>query len=217
MLSKYYRFRIRNFCIGLAPGLFSIVERYYFAFMHAKDIQEKGLRVPLPGFLKRAVIKGYLKDHGCEVMVETGTYQGDTPWHFRNCCKEIYTIEVDRKLAELARRRFRRFPSIRVLEGDSGKVLEDVCPTLTSPTLFWLDAHYSGGITGFGETDCPILAELSAVVRFTRVDYCILIDDARCFGTFMNYPTLDDLITVVGRLDPKLRVNVENDIIMISL
>ena len=31
---------------------------------------------------------------------------------------------------------------------------------MDKPTVFWIDGHYSGGITGIGEAVCPILAEL---------------------------------------------------------
>jgi hypothetical protein len=48
------------------------------------------------------------------------------------------------------------YKQITVLQGDSGNVITRVMQEVFQPVLFWLDAHYSGGITARGELDSPI-------------------------------------------------------------
>jgi hypothetical protein len=61
---------------------------------------------------------------------------------------------------------------------------------------FWLDGHYSDGITFKGDKDTPIVDELNHISmnldRYNEV--CVLIDDVRCFDpecpyVFTGYPT----------------------------
>jgi hypothetical protein len=70
---------------------------------------------------------------GAEVFVETGTLYGDTPWHFRQTFRNIHTIEVEPNLAQIARERFSSQPHIRVWEGDSASLLEEVCRAVEKP------------------------------------------------------------------------------------
>ena len=44
-----------------------------------------------------------------------------------------------------------------ILQGDSTDVLPEVVEKMDEPTLFWLDGHYSGGITASGEQETPIV------------------------------------------------------------
>src|SRR5262245_20655003 len=84
------------------------------------------------------------------MWVESGTFRGDTtaqqvPWF-----SAIITIEIDPALAAAARERFKNEPSIAVLQGDSAEVLATLCdisPKLREPVLFYLNRHWSGGIT----------------------------------------------------------------------
>ena len=97
--------------------------------------------------------------------------------------RRIYTVEVEPKLAALARDRFKRCPSVTLVEGDSATALRGICRELDAPSLFFLDGHYSGGITGMGSKECPVLEELLAIFTHTTQPFRIVIDDARLFGT----------------------------------
>jgi hypothetical protein len=105
---------------------------------------------------------------------------------------------------------------IEALRGDSSRVLVGVVPSIDSKALYWLDGHYSAGITGFGESHCPIMAELAAIYGFARAPFVIVIDDARCFGTDPAYPTLsavcESIASLSGRRDA---VTIENDMIIV--
>ena len=103
-------------------------------------------------------------------------------------------MELNQDFAQAAKKRFRHWGYVTIIEGNSGDLLGEIVAGLQDPILFWLDGHYSGGITAKGAEDTPILKELSAIfsTRGTKADL-LLIDDARCFGSETNYPSLDDL------------------------
>ncbi|MFQ5492387.1 MAG: hypothetical protein ACE5GE_16880, partial [Phycisphaerae bacterium] len=87
------------------------------------------------------------------------------------------TIELGLKQYVSSRRRLRG-GQVVCLFGHSPFVLKEVVKWLRGASLFWLDAHYSGGGTARGPTECPLLAELDAVCGH---GHCILIDDAPLF------------------------------------
>ena len=87
---------------------------------------------------------------------------------------------------------------------------------MTAPALFWLDGHYSHGVTARGAQDTPILQELTAILADTRFDHCLLLDDARAFGDWQDYPTLDAVRALVHAHHPAWTVAVDSDIIRIT-
>ena len=64
--------------------------------------------------------------------------------------------------------------------GNSAAELGRICPLLTGPALFWLDAHAGAGFFG-SDDNCPLLDEIDACLVEARAEHCILIDDARAF------------------------------------
>jgi hypothetical protein len=128
----------------------------------------------------------------------------------------IYTIELDPGLYAAANRRFARHRSIHVLQGDSGTVLGRLIAEIPEPCLFWLDGHYSGGVTARGPTDTPILTELEHVLSRGNLRDVILIDDARCFSGEGGYPTLEQLKAQLRAARPAARITVLDDIIRVA-
>jgi hypothetical protein len=148
------------------------------------------------------------------VLVETGAYLGDTPWFFRNKLKHIYSIEVQPQLASLVTKRFRRWSNVTIVHGDSGSALDKILPRIKDVAVFWLDGHFSDGITGKGKKSCPLLDELDSIFRLCTVRYTILIDDFRLLGNDPAYPSVQELIsfaTIHGHI-----VHWENDIIRLE-
>jgi len=204
---------LRSFAHRLVPNLACLLEDWRKAALYHRHIMKHGFLMPLPPFIKRSIILRYALDYHCKTLVETGTQYGDTPYLFRNRFETIYTIELSSTLASMARRRFGRFPHIKVVEGDSGQKLAELLPKLQSTTLFWLDGHYSAGLTARGATDCPIYGELKSIAQLCKVPCVVLIDDARCFGHDKDYPSLEELQAFIGDLMPGFKMGVNNDII----
>jgi hypothetical protein len=111
---------------------------------------------------------------------------------------DVYSVELDRTLAEEARRRFRRARNVTIIEGDSGSVLPELVPELRGRrVLYWLDAHFSGASTARGDGDTPILSEL-AVTLPRPESIVVLIDDSREFGTNPEYPKLKQVQAIAS-------------------
>ena len=213
---SFFNLRLRNFLHSAAPSFAGALEDWRKTELYRHHITWHGFLMPLPPFIKRSIILRYALDHHCKTLVETGTQYGDTPWLFRSRFETIYTIELSPTLAAMSRRSFRRFSHIKVVEGDSGKKLAELLPMLQSKTLFWLDGHYSAGLTARGSTDCPIYGELKSIAQLCKVPCVVLIDDARCFGHDKDYPTLQELEDFVRVAFPRHETRVSNDIISIT-
>ena len=207
--------RVRNAVHSLAPGASETLESMRQALLFKHVIRQCGFQLPLPAFIKRSVLKRNLLDYGLHTLVETGTQYGDTPWLFRDELSEIWSIELSPELADLARHRFRRYPNIHVVQGDSSDRLPEIIPQLKTSTLFWLDGHYSSGVTAKGVLDCPIYAELKAVFSICRQRWVVMIDDARSFGVETDYPALEELENFVRGALPEVKFTVEHDMIKI--
>ena len=163
---------------------------------------------------KHATIVDYADRYGCRALVETGTYEGGTVAAVRSRFERVYTIELNPELHRRAARRFRRDPSVQVIQGDSSEELERLLPALDLPTLFWLDAHYSrgGAMSARGRYDPPLTFELGAILRLRDPRHVILIDDARCLGAEDGWPTLEELERLVHDSELDLAVEVRRDL-----
>ena len=169
---------------------------------------------PSPPWVKRSVLlrvgtKG-------ATWVETGTFMGDTAALLASESKAVYTIEPERSLFEQAVKRFRSDSRVHVIQGLSESVFPTLLPKLSGKVNFWLDGHYSGGITHKGPTDCPVRDELENIENnlshFESVT--VLIDDIRCFDPtipqYADYPDLDYLVDWARKNN--LRWHIEHDI-----
>jgi hypothetical protein len=206
---------LRNRLHAALPETCEKLESVRKMLQFRRTILDAGFRYPLPPFVKRSVLKRAALDYSLRALVETGTQYGDTPWFFRDEMEEIWTVELSPDLAHLARRRFARFPSINVVEGDSAVKLREIVPKLRHPVLFWLDGHYSAGVTARGSSDCPIYEELRCVFENCTQRWVVLIDDARCFGSEKDYPDLPELAKFVESALPGAEFSTQHDMIKI--
>jgi len=147
---------------------------------------------PMPLASKQSALKRVFTPGA--VVVETGTYHGDSSRCFAGAGFPVHTIEVSEQLAA------RVFPGLRRIgvvchQGDSASVLPGLLVAIadegTEDVNFWLDGHWSGGVTSTSPThETPIVAELAAIAearrRFRRL--VVAVDDFRCFGNDAAYP-----------------------------
>lgn len=144
---------------------------------------------PPPFLYKIKTLMLYQNYFNLFTLIETGTCTGDTIARLHHIFTTIHTIELDDTLATHAQQRFLTLPHITVHHGDSGILLRTILSDLTTPSLFWLDAHYSGPGTAHGTTHTPILQELTHIFSH-HINHIILIDDAHAFTGYQDYPTL---------------------------
>ena len=172
-----------------------------------------GCPAPPPGAVKRSIVQSYARRFGLRRFVETGAYLGATVRAMRPYVDRIWSIELDDTLAERARRMFARDSGIDILQGDSGERLAEVLAVLDGPCLFWLDSHWSGGMTARGKEESPVLHELGHIFDHPVDGHVVLIDDARCFTGSGGYPVIDELRAFVATRRPEWTVTVADDII----
>lgn len=175
----------------------------------------KGRPVPAPHAVKQMINKNYAERFKPRVFIETGTYMGEMIESVLNYFPKIISIELDPKLAQLAKDKFSSASHVTILQGDSGELLPKVLSTIEEPCLFWLDAHYSGGITGKADFETPIIREVKAILGHSCPDHIILIDDAREFTGNNDYPTLEELRRTIQSGQKNWQMSVKSDIIRI--
>ncbi|HLH52263.1 MAG TPA: glycosyltransferase [Verrucomicrobiae bacterium] len=147
-------------------------------------------------------------------FVETGTYLGDSTAIAADIFNAVHSIELSPELAARARDRFRAQPNVKIYQGDSAQRLPEILSSLTGRTLFWLDGHYSSGITAKGTVNTPILDELSAIHASCGDNAVLLIDDLRMFDLprpgsnapdpILGYPPVKDLYRVLAEMGYQL-------------
>jgi hypothetical protein len=131
--------------------------------------------------------------------VETGTHLGETTDFLSKNYSFVYSIEPGKELYKNAMKKFLN-QNVELFNGVSEDVMPSLLPRLKGDINFWLDGHYSAGVTFKGNKNCPVEEELIAIknnlLNFTKVS--ILIDDIRCFlptnTTYSDYPSIDFLV-----------------------
>lgn len=170
----------------------------------------------LPAAERVEIIRTYARAFETKVFIETGTSVGDTVAALLDDFDVLNTIELDRDLYYRAKDRFSGIEKVNCYCGDSGDYLAGLVAYFSTPVLFWLDGHWSGGPVR-GEIDTPIVSELSVAVTAPKGSV-ILIDDARLFGggpehteEFKDYPPLSWVRTFAQ--DNGFHYKLEDDII----
>jgi len=170
-----------------------------------------------PQQVKQKVFLKYgIKD---SVWVETGTYLGTTTRYLCDFFPHVYSIEPEPRLFESAKKRFEG-KNVTLFNDVSEKIFPSLLPKLKGNINFWLDGHYSEGITFKGSKDCPVEDELIEIEKnFNNFDQlCILIDDVRCFlpnnNSYADYPSIDYLVDWARRMNLKWRI--EHDIFIMQ-
>ena len=177
--------------------------------------KRNGRPSPPPHIIKQMIVRTYARQYRLPVLVETGTKFGDMLLGVENEFERIHSIELGDELVRKARARFAANPHIEIIHGDSGRELKSLLERIDRPALFWLDSHFGGGGTVRGDTETPIVAELTHILNAPDLKHVILIDDARYFGTKPDYPPLDELRALVTQRRA-VDIRVRHDVIRIT-
>ncbi|MFA4902753.1 MAG: hypothetical protein WC600_08410 [Desulfobaccales bacterium] len=169
-------------------------------------------RIPPPHIIKFKTLINYSRRHNLQILIETGTYEGEMVRKCRRHFRQIWTIELDKHLAEEAARRFSKLINIHVVHGESSLELSRLLQSINEPALFWLDAHYSGGKTAKGITETPLLDELQSIGTHEIKCHVILIDDVRYFGQG-DYPTIAEIEQKLLLINSDYKITISEDIL----
>jgi len=154
-------------------------------------------------------------------FVETGTYYGQTLIKaIRMGFEEIYSVELSEHYYNMCNDKFDKYKNVNIMLGNSGDVLGDIIPKLDEQSTFWLDGHYSGGNTGRGDKQCPVIEELEQIEKSNIKNHIILIDDVRLFGKeehdYLSLDTVKNKLLEINK-DYKFKFedgHVKNDILV---
>lgn len=160
--------------------------------------------INFPEFIYKATfIQGReLTDIPFKNFVETGTLFGHTCIPSTHWFENVYSIELSDQLWNDAQKFKKYFGNLNLLQGNSGEVLPKLIPSLKGPTVFFLDAHWSGdssvdwsegNFKGYpvdtahlgmdrkakpsSEEQVPLLQELNAIYSDFSEDCIVIIDD----------------------------------------
>ena len=114
-----------------------------------------------------------------ERAVETGTYLGTTTRALAGVFPPVVTIERSPELHSDAVESLGDLPGVEALQGHSADQLPAVSDPGT-PTLYFLDGHWSSGVTAGEDDECPLLRELQGIGA-GNPGACLIVDDARLF------------------------------------
>jgi hypothetical protein len=178
--------------------------------------EKNGKPSPPPHIIKQQTLQTYAQKYNLKVLVETGTYYGDMIEAMKNIFDKIYSIELSQELFQRAKKRFKNQKQVELIQGDSGIELKSLISKIDRPTLFWLDGHYSAGETAKGDKETPIFEELQHIFDMPDLGHVIIIDDARSFGLYRDYPTIEQLNDYIKLKRPNMHVSVQYDSVRIA-
>ncbi len=153
------------------------------------------------------------EDLHCNVFVESGTFHGET---YRKAVESsyferVYSVEVVEELYQKAHKLYDANGPYRVFLGKSYEVfVSSIFPQCwpDDRIFFWLDGHYSGGVTGGAERPCPLLDELIAIRDACPTESVVIaIDDTDDFGRQdantpgINWPSQDDVEQIAFQIN----------------
>jgi hypothetical protein len=169
--------------------------------------------VPSPHVQKRRQLKYFSEKYQLSTLVETGTYFGSMVEAMKRRFSRVYSIEFSEELYQKAKQRFADDANVTLLQGDSAVRLKEIVGELGVPALFWLDAHYSGGVTARADLDTPIVEEIRTILSSVH-EHVLVIDDARCFDGTHDYPTVEHVCAQIRMLKPTYTAYVKHDAII---
>lgn len=167
-------------------------------------------KIEYPEFLFNIVTQAesHFPDTVFSTLVETGTLYGHTAIHASRLFSQVITIELNTQLHTSALNINQRIKNIEFIHGNSGAEVDRLVDRLVSPTVFFLDAHWSGDNTvdwsaskfqGFptetshlGQSDStlptsteqvPLDKEIDAILNRFAHESLIIIDDWQSVGS----------------------------------
>jgi hypothetical protein len=170
-----------------------------------------------PQSIKLEILKKNIPSPCPAVFVETGTYYGATVEAMKSLYKNLISIEVNEALYLKACDRFKGDANVRIVHGDCVREMPVILSQIQEPAVFWLDGHYSGGETGLGEVEDPILISLDQIAVHPVKDHTIFVDDARTFDGREGRPDISEVFNRLKKINNQYVIRVMSDIIVATV
>lgn len=190
---------------------------WHEAIGKVKEWRKNGSPLPAPAYFNQMLVREYQKKYECEVLVETGTFEGSMIMAVAELFEKVYTIELSDYYYKKSKNRLSVWKHVEVIKGDSARVLPKILTkTKGKKLLFWLDGHFSGGKTAKAKKDSPVVEELKVIARMASRNCVVLVDDAREFTGKNGYPKLERLKKFLKGSLENHRITVEDDVIRVT-
>jgi hypothetical protein len=167
---------------------------------------------PSPQHVKTRILSTHSLKNA--IWVETGTYLGDTTLKLSKIARQVISIEPQNELSEFAKKRLNRRKNVSIINETSEDCIAEILGTISGPTCFWLDGHYSGDVTYEGAAISPVADELASISKYLYKGNAIVvfIDDFRLFSNSASSGYPSHLSLVEWAIENKLNWTVEHDI-----
>ena len=184
-----FKHQFRSLLIAITPGP---VKRIRKSISLYNWYSKTYCAPPAPHFVKQSL----LLRHGIKncTWIETGTYLGSTTKMLSSKYHHVHTIEPSQKCLSIAKDYIGSAKNITFYNGTSEDCIETACAAVEGDVCFWLDGHYSAGITFQGDADTPIVHELATIGKYLNRyrSVVLIIDDIRCSHLDSDhYPSLN--------------------------
>lgn len=127
-----------------------------------------------PSWLMKAIRNRFF----IQWFVESGTWDGATAVVAASMFSTVHTIEISKVMFNKALPECRIAKNLTRHLGSSVEVIPQLLPSLTGPTLWYLDGHWAGQGPKLG-IECPVVQELELIRD--RPQDVVVVDDARLF------------------------------------
>ena len=124
-----------------------------------------------------------------KIFIETGTAYGQTLQQIQPYFEKIFTVEISTKLYEWLSPQVGNWTNVERVLGDSLIEIPKFLETLSKKdkVFFWLDAHWSQGLSDKNHLDVPLIEECVIIDEQYKADVgLVVIDDVRMFETNTN-------------------------------
>jgi len=114
-----------------------------------------------------------------QYFIESGTFCGCTLWEMKDIFQTCISIELSDLYFGYNLHKFENVNNVSIYKGDSGEILSQVLDEhkISENAVFFLDGHYSGGMTAKCEENTPLRKELKQIASKNVRNSIIIIDD----------------------------------------
>ena len=149
---------------------------------------------------------------GAKMLVETGTFLGNTSMRCSKVFDQVVTIELDPDLHKRAKQFLSSRENVECILGDATQKLPEVLSRDDcKKAVLFLDGHFSSGETAHGDVPEPACELLDSLAQFKEKIHGIVVDDFRLFGVEAGWPRKSELIRSAEEDFPGFRLVVHLD------
>ena len=129
------------------------------------------------------------------MLIETGTFLGNTSMRCSKKFDQVVTIELDPDLYQRAKTFLSNRANVECVLGDATQKLPEILAREDCrQAVVFLDGHFSSGETAHGDVPEPACELLASLGQYREKICGIVVDDFRLFGVEAGWPQKSELL-----------------------